>query len=428
MHSLLRSLSLCVLATLAIAPSRYAAAQAELPNGFIRLEGTYVDVITDLPVDDELLELPKVFDLAMPRWCEIFDMTLEEVQDWHVEAHVMLDRDRFASAGLIPEHLPNFPYGFQFGNQLWLVEQPSTYYRRHLLLHEGTHWFMSRKYGQYGPPWLMEGMAEWLGTHRWSSGKLEMGIIPATKTEVPYWGRITLIQEQYAEGLAPSLESILRYGSTAHQQVEAYAWSWAAVLFLSNHPTTKEHFAALLRQPMKSDLTLTRWLYGRLRTQFPSLRQDWSAFLSELEYGYDPTSGMLVTSRNSPLLSNEPKQVTVRASGSWQSAGVSVAAGTLLHLAAAGEYSVGQVPRPWVCQPDGVTLEYYHRQPIGKLMLALATPLSQEPQFTPNLEIFPVGSQADLSAPHDGELFFRVNESNGGLLDNQGLIQVTITP
>ncbi len=71
-----------------------------------------------------------------------------------------------------------------------------------------------------------------------------------------YWGRISLIQQQLADGVAPSLEEILRYDDKAHQNVvEAYAWSWAAVIFLKNHPDTSKVFDELLEQKMTSDQT-----------------------------------------------------------------------------------------------------------------------------------------------------------------------------
>ena len=70
---------------------------------------------------------------------EVFDVPLRNVEDWHAQAFIMLDRDRFTANGLIPAELPDFPYGFQFGDRMWVSEQPSGYYRRHLLLHEGTH-------------------------------------------------------------------------------------------------------------------------------------------------------------------------------------------------------------------------------------------------------------------------------------------------
>src|SRR5690606_18172849 len=99
--------------------------------------------------------------------------------------------------------------------------------------------------------WLAEGMAEWLGTHRWDGQHLEMGIVPASSDEVPYWGRTNLIDQQLSQGTAPSLETVLRYGNSAHQQQEAYVWSWAAVMFLKNHPQTAGVFEKLLQQPWR---------------------------------------------------------------------------------------------------------------------------------------------------------------------------------
>lgn len=400
-------------------------AAEDLPEGFQRVKGKYVDVITDLPLDAEIRTLPSVFDAAMPRWCEEFDMDLKEVADWHVEAFVMLRRDQFKKAGFIPSKLPEFPYGFQFGNQVWVVEQPSPYYRRHLLLHEGTHWFMNRKYGDHGPPWLMEGTAEWLGTHRWDGQKLTMGIIPKTKTEVEYWGRISLIQQQLADGVAPSLEEVLRYDSRAHQNVEAYAWSWAAVIFLKNHPATSKAFAELLKQKMTSDQTLTRWLFRKLQSQWPQIRREWSAMLTELEYGYDPRHGMLAISRAGKLIGDTPIAFELAADHSWQTPGVKIAAGDTVVIQGNGQYSVCDKPKPWLCHAAGVTLEYYRGEPLGKLMMTVAGPQEKE-QFSQPIEVVAVGDQLEFTAAQAGELHFRINESSGGLGDNSGTITVTI--
>ncbi|MEZ6138222.1 MAG: DUF1570 domain-containing protein, partial [Pirellulaceae bacterium] len=283
-----------VVACLVVLAGRTANSQVDtLPKGFSAVQGQYIDVITDMPLNDELRGLPAAFDAAMPQWCAAFGMQLSEVADWHVEAYVMLERGRFQAAGFIPPHLPNFAYGFQAGDHLWVTEQPSEYYRRHLLLHEGTHWFMNRRYGSNGPPWLMEGMAELFATHIWDGSELKLNIVPQSNTQVPYWGRVTIIQKQLADGTAPSLEDILRYDNTAHQQVEAYAWSWAAVLFLRSHPDSRDAFTRMFQQPMRDDPSLTRWLFAELRDQWPRLRGQWPAFAQELEYGYDVSNGFL---------------------------------------------------------------------------------------------------------------------------------------
>ncbi len=413
---------------LALGTAPLFAEPTRLPAGFQRVQGTHVDVITDMPLDDDLRELTNVFDAAMPAWCQTFGMQLEQVADWHVEAFIMLDRERFRQAGLIPEHLPNFPYGFQFGDRVWVAEQPSAYYRRHLLLHEGTHWFMNRKFGRSGPPWLMEGMAEWLGTHDWKSGQLTLGIIPEQRDSVPYWGRISLIQEQLADGSAPSLESILRYSDTAHQQVAAYAWSWAVVLFLQHHPETQATFQKMWQQPMQPDLTLTRWLFAQLKQDWPRLREDWNAFLSDLEYGYRPDRGFLVSSPQPSPLKSQPVELEIRADHNWQSSGVYVTSPGRVQIVAEGRYSVGREPADWICEPQGVTLEYYRGRPLGQLIMAVAAPLPEEPPHSSGLNITAVGRGGTVTIAEPGELFFKVNEASSGLADNAGTLKIVIHP
>jgi hypothetical protein len=65
-------------------------------------------------------------------------------------------------------------------------------------------------------------------------------------------------------GLAPSIDDILQYSNTAHQNVDAYAWSWALALFLMNHPDSSKVFEALLKQPAMNSREVDRWLRARL--------------------------------------------------------------------------------------------------------------------------------------------------------------------
>ena len=67
--------------------------------------------------------------------------------------------------------------------EFWLYDQPTAYYRRHLMLHEGTHVFMVSFLGGCGPGWYMEGTAELFGTHRLDeqSGQLTLRIMPRSR-------------------------------------------------------------------------------------------------------------------------------------------------------------------------------------------------------------------------------------------------------
>lgn len=405
-------------------PTLLAQPNSELPNGFHRLDASpHLSIITDLPIDDELKLLPGVFDQAMTAWCSHFSVPQNDTEEWRATMYLMLDRQRFQQAGFIPADVPQFQHGWHSGDQIWVNEQASPYYRRHLMLHEGTHWFMFRKYGKYHAPWLMEGLAEWMGTHRIQGSELQMGILPRDRLEVPFWGRISIIHQQAAGGIAPGMEEIWRYGNSAHQSVDAYAWSWALVTFMKENSDTAPVFEALLKQPAMDETSMHRWLMSRLRHKLPQLRSEWAAFVSDLDYGYTSQPGMLkLSSDPQPLESTA--NVQVQSNRGWQASGWKVPVGQQLEISAAGEIVVATVPKPWVSHSDGVTLEYYRGQPLGKLLMAIVEPLEKEPKTTELLEVLPVGSRLTTTVRRSGEIFFRINEAYAGLDDNSG--QLTI--
>lgn len=406
-----------------------AAQESEASGGFNKLSGSHLELITDLPLTNDLKELPKVFDAAIPLWKEIFDVSDNQVKDWVCQGHIMLDRARFEQAGMIPLHLPNFPYGFQYGNQIWVSEQQSAYYRRHLLLHEGTHWFMNRKYGNNAPPWLMEGIAEWLGTHSWNSvtGELQLGVVPNSKSEVPYWGRMKIIREALDEGTAPSIETIMRYGNSAHREVEAYAWSWAAVLFFREHPRSRATFQRLLEMPLRPDNSVTSWFYRQLQNEWPEIRAEWNALLTDLDYGYTATPGMLMISPKDVRSFPQRSEFILDPSRSWQASGFLVKPGEKIRVQAQGSVILSRTPRPWQSYADGVTLEYHRGQPLGRLTMIIAEPTTDPTQTSQRLEPIALGSDLEITAQNAGELHFRLNEPAKNLADNEGELRLVIT-
>ncbi len=419
--------SMAVFLLLSVSWNARIASAELLQDAFHRVQGEFCEIVTDLDLGPESKELAKIFDAAVPIWCEIFQVPLDKVRDWRVTVHVMGSRERFLTAGMLPKSMPNFPHGFQWKNDIWIVEQPSAYYRRHLLLHEGTHWFMTYRYGSAGPPWLMEGTAEWLATHRWIADKLDLGWIPRSKSDVPYWGRIAVIQDQLASGIAPSLESILRYDPAAHQNVDAYAWSWAAVLFMRSNPHTREEFERILTGEIKLDQSLNRLLFNRLRLKWPNLRAQWSSFVSDLEFGHDQRQTMLqLSAATEPL--ERLRTCEISAQANWQGTGYSVAEGVKLRIQASGQFTLKNDPKPWVSEPTGVTIEYYRGQPLGKLMLCVAAAVPQEQEATIPPYSVPVGELAEIRFSRSGEIFFRVNEATSQLFDNTGTIKVELQP
>jgi hypothetical protein len=393
--------------------------------GIRKLSGKHLTLYTDLPSQPEIDSLCSAFDQAYGQWCAYFHVSPEEEADWRMTGYLMKDKPRFESAGLYPDNLPEFKYGFARDNELWLYEQPNDYYRRHLLLHEGTHGFMYTRLRGSGPPWYMEGVAELLGTHRWQNGKLEMGHFPAHRDETPLWGRIKIVQDGFAQAKALFLEQILSYPVQAHLETEAYGWCWAAAAFFQGHPRYRDRFdqaTKLVGQPDFSEQF--RQLYA---DDWNELTEEWQLYIAGLEYGYDLTRAA-VEFAPGEVLPKAGATVNVLADRGWQSSKLRLEAGTTYRLKAKGRYQVAQQPKPWDCEPGGVSIRYYKGQPLGILM-ACMRPDDREPGAVSGMfRTAVVGLGTTLSPLQSGTLYLRINDSAAELADNAGSLEVQIEP
>ncbi len=65
-----------------------------------------------------------------------------------------------------------------------------------------------------------------------------------------------------------------------------------------------------------------------------------SAMLTELEYGYDPSRGMLAMSKTTKPLAEKPITLELAADRSWQSSGIKIADGESIIVEGNGEYVI----------------------------------------------------------------------------------------
>jgi len=394
-------------------------------HGIRRIAGNHLILYTDLPANPEVDGLPAIFDLAVPQWCNYFEVDANKVVEWQMTGFLMKDREKFDEAGLFPAELPEFLNGYNRGYELWLYEQPTTYYRRHLLLHEGTHGFMTTLLGGIGPPWYGEGIAELLATHQWREGTLTLRYNPRSKEESDGWGRIKIIKDRLEQNLALRIEDVLRLGPTAHKQTEPYAWCWAAASFFDQHPEYQNAFRALkdrVTQPLDQFNTA---FVSELRDEWPKVGEQWQLCVQEMDYGFDFARAAIQYKPAKPLPASGTT-ATIAADRGWQSSGVRLEAGTTYAITAQGRYQVGDEPKIWWCEPGGVTIRYHNGKPLGILLGAIRddeNPLREDV----NLAIHgPLGLSRELTPRHSGTLYLRINESPAHLADNAGQLEVTI--
>ena len=390
--------------------------------GVRSISSKHLTLFTDLPTNPSIEELPKVFDLAVPQWCSYFAVDTASVEAWHQTAYLIRDQELFRRLGAIRNDLPRFDHGYQKGAEIWLYEQPSDYYRRHLLLHEGTHGFMHHFLRGAGPPWYMEGTAELLATHRWSEEQLQLKWFPGDRQETPYWGRIKAIRDDIAAGDRRSLEQILRYDRRAHRDVEAYAWCWAAASFLDHHPLTHQRFLELRSAADDPTIRFSQRFQSGLKLQWPFLAHAWQDFVERLSYGYDLESESFSPIPAAPP-GDGPRELTVTAAGGWQSTGLSLVAEEAYQLEARGRYQLGTQPKIWWSEPNGVTVRYYNGFPLGMLLAAVIDE-GVVPRQSPLLRPQPVGIGRRFVAPQSGVLYLRVNDDPAESGDNQGEVSI----
>jgi hypothetical protein len=415
--------------------SRLAAA------GIRKLESRHLTLYTDMPSSPAIDALPALFDEAVPLWGAYFGVGPRKTADWRVRAFLIGDRTKFEALDLLPTEV-TLVHGYAKGGDVWLLDQSTDYYRRHLLLHEGTHAFMSTFLGDGGPGWYSEGMAELLGTHRGGAGSgeqgagrktesaLELGIMPRDRQEVPMFGRIKLVRDAVAANRAKSLAAVMELDNRQQLGSEAYAWCWAAAKFLDSHPRYQKRFRKMQSRVAEPDFN------DRFRRIFkpdwPELLAEWQAFVTTLDHGYDVERMAITFERGTPL-AGKPREAEIRSDRGWQSSGVWLEAGKTYQLTARGRYQillekVAGVERAWPCEPGGVTIEYHDGHPLGMLLGAIV-PVETSPagdRDTGFAHPLSIGLGTRITPSASGTLYLRVNDSAARLGDNRGGLTITI--
>jgi hypothetical protein len=391
-------------------------------QGIHKISGKKLTLYTEVG-GGEIDLLPGIFDQAFPQYCEYFHFLPGELASWGMRGFLMKDKNRFQQTGLLPGGLPDFLHGFSVGHELWIYDQPSDYYRRHLLLHEGVHGFMNTVLGGCGPTWYMEGMAEMLATHELKNGRLKLNYFPKNREEVPEWGRIKLIKDALADNRAESLRTVIKGPRDLQKETELYAWSWAAAAFLDGHPRYRDRFRELYKHVRDRDFN--GYVFKVFKKDWPELSEEWQVFCAGLEYGYDIARTVIDFTPGKPL-PEKGAVVSVAADRGWQNSGIRLQAGEKYQLRASGRYQLANQPKIWWSESGGVSIRYYQGRPLGIMLAAVRPEDPDENKPSAFLDPITVGLGTTLTPEKSGTLFLKINDSAAELDDNAGELRVEI--
>jgi hypothetical protein len=285
---------------------------------------------------------------------------------------------------------------------------------------------MKQFLGGTGPPWYMEGMAELLATHQWTNNELSIRWFPHDKEAVAYWGRIKAVQDEYRAGRGRSLEEILRYDAQAHLAVEPYAWSWAAAAFFDSHPRYRDKFRQFQQFAPDTTLTFSQRFYDSMKAEWPQISREWHVFVANIDYGFD-IAREAIDAKPATEIPADGATVTISADRGWQSSGYLVETGATYRLEASGRYQVANDPKPWWCEPNGVTIRYHNKLPLGMLLGAIVDEEAAAGEMTSLVTPDAIGMGGEAPVEQGGTLFLRINDSPAELADNSGMLELRIT-
>ena len=376
----------------------------------------YTDIAPELArplpkLADELFEFQTRYFGPLPR--------NREGTEYQVTGYIMSDRKKFQSLGLLPDDLPNFDHGRHLGYQFWMNDQQNDYYRRHLMLHEATHCFMTCETGRRNVPpvWFMEGMAEWCGTHFLKDGKARFGIFPHNKESFAGLGRITQLQNTSRDGELETVDRLLTMLPADFKQSRHYSQSWALCTFLNQHPRWSELFLKVAIR--KTSAEFMREFNTQLRPHWNEIATEFALFVQSIEDGFDIERSAINFVAGSRPTSGITQSID--AARGWQSSRVKVEKGQQYQVTTTGRFSVAQKPRPWISEAQGISIRYANGYPLGRLVGRILDPAKQFAS-----KEFSIGNASTFNAAGTGTLYLRLNDAWNALEDNKGSVSVTV--
>lgn len=400
--------------------------------GIDRYESTHLLLYTD--IDPQVAgPLPALMDAAYAALEEYFGPLPPDRagRPYQMTGYIMADADAFRDAGMLPQKAEALlEHGIHRGAEFWMRAQEYGYYLRHLMIHEGTHCFMSVLPGPRPPAWYMEGMAEFFGAHEIDAdGRTAFGVMPRDPAQFVGFGRVEMLREEVAAGRLRTLPNVLALTGNdfLKSRREPYAWSWALCKFLDAHPRSQTRFRELRLR--RNDPKFADHVQHTFAPDADSLELEWELFVRHLEYGFDFERAAIEFRESSPLQPGSALRLELKSAAGWQPTGARVEAGATYRIAASGEVSLANVPRPWISQPQGISIRYAGGRPLGRVLAAIDADAAERPPNADRIAAWhevDIGRSAELTPDVSGTLYLRVNDHWNELADNSGAYAVEI--
>ena len=131
----------------------------------------------------------------------------------------------------------------------------------------------------------------------------------------------------------------------------------------TTHPLFQKRFRQLTRRV--TETRFNDFFLEALGQDQAELNEQWQLYVMQAEYGYDVARAAIGRRPAEPW--KDTVTLAIAADRGWQSTGVILQTGTKYRIEAAGRFQIAKTTKPWICEPQGVTIRYHGGLPKGNI-------------------------------------------------------------
>ena len=263
-----------------------------------------------------------------------------------------------------------------------------------IVQHEAVHAFCYLTFGDTGPVWYAEGLAE-MGNY-WKPDELAVNIDPVVI------GYLTTAEPK-------KLTEIVKAGQVTGDSWQAYSWRWALCHMLAANPNYADRFKALGINMMSGKGGSFESAYGNIAQE---ISFEYDQFVKNFGNGYrvDLCAWDWKT-RAKKLIGRRKVRAKIDAQAGWQASGIQVESSKEYEFNTSGTWSINGTSEA----TDANGNASGNGRLIGVVMRNFE--LSQP---------FELGHSGTFKPPHDGTLYLRCRDAWTELADNEGTVTVEL--
>ena len=270
--------------------------------------------------------------------------------------------------------------------------------------HEAVHAYCAMAFGNAGPVWYAEGMAE-MGQY-WTPNVQGVHIEP-------------VVIEYLTSAEKKKIPDIVAAGQITGDSWKAYSWRWALCYLLANNPNYSKRFHQLGVNLMAEKQDSFKKAFGDVADKIDF---EYDQFVANFDNGYRADLCVWEWRDDAKEIGDKRAAVSVNANQGWQATGILLDQGESYDFICPGSKDDNgkRVPPSWQIRKDQSVSPNGNGRGDGRLVGAILSDFELS-------EPFEIGNKKlATEVPASGQLYVRCREKWNAIGDNEGQVKVYV--